>query len=103
MLSHYMFGVVGSCTQLISIWFFFLMRRRPPRSTRTAHSFPTRRSSDLGRIDAIRLGLGIDLEDVGAVLFGVEAVLGDVARRSHRHVEPLAVGRRDDEIGRAHV
>src|SRR3546814_17241598 len=24
------------------------------------------------------------------------AVLGDVARRSHRHVEPLAVGRRDD-------
>src|SRR3546814_15349176 len=27
--------------------FFFLMIRRPPRSTRTAHSFPTRRSSDL--------------------------------------------------------
>src|SRR3546814_551427 len=27
--------------------FFFLMFRRPPRSTRTAHSFPTRRSSDL--------------------------------------------------------
>src|SRR3546814_15113102 len=26
---------------------FFLMIRRPPRSTRTAHSFPTRRSSDL--------------------------------------------------------
>src|SRR3546814_20757374 len=28
--------------------FFFLMIRRPPRSTRTDHSFPTRRSSDLG-------------------------------------------------------
>src|SRR3546814_16922008 len=28
-------------------FFFFLMIRRPPRSTRTAHSFPTRRSSDL--------------------------------------------------------
>src|SRR3546814_1729625 len=27
--------------------FFFLMIRRPPRSTRTEHSFPTRRSSDL--------------------------------------------------------
>src|SRR6056297_1129439 len=27
--------------------FFFLMRRRPPRSTRTDNSFPTRRSSDL--------------------------------------------------------
>src|SRR3546814_4590622 len=25
----------------------FLMRLRPPRSTRTTHSFPTRRSSDL--------------------------------------------------------
>src|SRR3546814_18072072 len=29
--------------------FFFLMIRRPPRSTRMTHSFPTRRSSDLGR------------------------------------------------------
>src|SRR3546814_10502483 len=28
-------------------FFFFLMIRRPPRSTRTDHSFPTRRSSDL--------------------------------------------------------
>src|SRR3546814_2526825 len=27
--------------------FFFLMIRRPPRSTRMTHSFPTRRSSDL--------------------------------------------------------
>src|SRR3546814_20428733 len=26
----------------------FLMRRGPPRSTRTTHSCPTRRSSDLG-------------------------------------------------------
>src|SRR3546814_13680923 len=29
------------------IFFFFLMIRRPPRSTRMTHSFPTRRSSDL--------------------------------------------------------
>src|SRR3546814_11047452 len=29
------------------IRFFFLMIRRPPRSTRLTHSFPTRRSSDL--------------------------------------------------------
>src|SRR3546814_11641187 len=27
--------------------FFFLMIRRPPRSTRLTHPFPTRRSSDL--------------------------------------------------------
>src|SRR3546814_13818250 len=30
-----------------STCFFFLMIRRPPRSTRLTHSFPTRRSSDL--------------------------------------------------------
>src|SRR3546814_16576115 len=30
--------------------FFFLMIRRPPRSTRTTHSFPTRRASDLQEI-----------------------------------------------------
>src|SRR3546814_2141606 len=29
------------------IYVFFLMIRRPPRSTRLTHSFPTRRSSDL--------------------------------------------------------
>src|SRR3546814_15544475 len=32
---------------LVVLLFFFLMIRRPPRSTRTTHSFPTRRSSDL--------------------------------------------------------
>src|SRR3546814_5134440 len=30
------------------------MKPRPPRSTRTAHSFPTRRSSDLGERDLER-------------------------------------------------
>src|SRR3546814_4677209 len=30
------------------------MLRRPPRSTRTTHSFPTRRSSDLAVVDARR-------------------------------------------------
>src|SRR3546814_3653453 len=34
---------------LVSDLFFFLMRRRPPRSTRTTHSVPTRRASDLPR------------------------------------------------------
>src|SRR3546814_15094637 len=32
---------------VLYLFFFFLMIRRPPRSTRTTHSFPTRRSSDL--------------------------------------------------------
>src|SRR3546814_6188912 len=33
---------------MVVISFFFLMIRRPPISTRMTHSFPTRRSSDLG-------------------------------------------------------
>src|SRR3546814_14660091 len=32
---------------LACLYFFFLMIRRPPRSTRLTHSFPTRRASDL--------------------------------------------------------
>src|SRR3546814_18259519 len=32
---------------------FFLMIRRPPRSTRLTHSFPTRRSSDLDRKETL--------------------------------------------------
>src|SRR3546814_13102498 len=32
---------------IMTLFFFFLMIRRPPRSTRTDTSFPTRRSSDL--------------------------------------------------------
>src|SRR3546814_20352837 len=34
---------------LFDCYFYFLRRRRTPRSTRTDHAFPTRRSSDLGR------------------------------------------------------
>src|SRR3546814_12914435 len=38
----------------LCIVFFFLMLRLPPSSTRPAHSFPPRRSSDLnGAIDAV--------------------------------------------------
>src|SRR3546814_4181828 len=35
------------CASFTSVVFFFLMIRRPPRSTRTDTLFPTRRSSDL--------------------------------------------------------
>src|SRR3546814_12340469 len=47
--------------------FFFLMIRRPPRSTRT-HSFPTRRSSDLyggGRIFDVQIGAAGEHADMG--------------------------------------
>src|SRR3546814_14303860 len=39
------------------VFCFFLMFRRPPRSTRTTHSFPTRRSSDLSTRSAEVAGL----------------------------------------------
>src|SRR3546814_1092324 len=37
------------------LWCFFLMIRRPPRSTRMTHSFPTRRSSDLPHRELVRV------------------------------------------------
>src|SRR3546814_1097028 len=37
--------------------FCFLMVRRPPRSTRTAHSVPTRRSSDLVAVGTVPIQL----------------------------------------------
>ncbi|HBK45966.1 MAG TPA: hypothetical protein DDZ67_05920, partial [Xanthomonadaceae bacterium] len=38
-------------------FFFFLMIRRPPRSTPDLHSFPTRRSSDLAQLRAPAAGV----------------------------------------------
>src|SRR3546814_11221910 len=39
--------LVAHIMRRLFVSFFFLMIRRPPRSTRTDTSFPTRRSSDL--------------------------------------------------------
>src|SRR3546814_2273089 len=45
---HVVYGLVVLVVLCVLMFvFFFLMIRRPPRSTRTEHSFPTRRSSDL--------------------------------------------------------
>src|SRR3546814_16600921 len=68
---------------------FFLMIRRPPRSTRTPHSFPTRRSSDLLGQHACR-----DLASEGTRVLGGH-VLGAVA-----DLEPVAV---DHGLHRAQV
>src|SRR3546814_16486816 len=38
----------------MSLWFFFLMIRRPPKSTRTDTFFPYRRSSELLTVPAVR-------------------------------------------------
>src|SRR3546814_8183535 len=76
-------------------FFFFLMIRRPPRSTRTDTLFPTRRSSDLGAADDRRR----------LAWFGAE---GDVAQHwllGSGELE-LSSTKFDDsrvQIGRAHV
>src|SRR3546814_14547106 len=68
---------------ILFIDFFFLMIRRPPRSTRLTHSFPTRRSSDLMRVacgseQGRRVGDRPRLPMVGAHPVGADriAVLG---------------------------
>src|SRR3546814_16738793 len=74
---------------LIFFFCFFLMIRRPPRSTRTDHSFPTRRSSDLDEHSDDHLPAGLKpLHRIGdmaaAALFGAreDAVAQD--RKSTR-------------------
>src|SRR3546814_18961899 len=66
----------------IVLSFFFLMRRRPPRSTRTDTSFPTRRSSDLHQLDTVLL--------VGALVMLAARMVGDqVVDRLHESVKVI--------------
>src|SRR3546814_5445409 len=67
--------------------FFFLMIRRPPRSTRTDHSFPTRRSSDLRR--ARQPGGGIADRDL-RTRFGTTGHGAGHALREHRRGDPTS-------------
>src|SRR3546814_19933892 len=56
----------------------FLMRRRPPRSTRMTRSFPTRRSADLTRAGACQTRI---LETtVDARLIAIDALTGRPCR-----------------------
>src|SRR2546421_12660630 len=96
--------LLSSPTTLIHLFFFFLMIRRPPRSTlfpyttlfrSDLHSFPTRRSSDQAE-DGIR-----DL-----IVTGVQTCALPI--RSEEHTSELQsrsdlVCRLLLEIGRAHV
>src|SRR3546814_2837702 len=66
------------------------MIRRPPRSTRTDTSFPTRRSSDLQhdrddlRIDALA---ALDVADAGAVEHVLYTVLDDLAQLGRNRLD----------------
>src|SRR3546814_3583636 len=91
------------------------MRRRPPRATRTAHSFPTRRSSDL--LDLQRVLLEGMILKPNMVISGKKcatqadraAVAAATVRTLKRHV-PGAVpgiaflsGGQSDEDATAHL
>src|SRR3546814_17482601 len=85
--------------------FFFLMIRRPPRSTRTDTLFPTRRSSDLLHILDRRADVfGGDIE-------AAERFHGAAERAEQGDAIPFALGppqhrlrsAERQQIGRAHV
>src|SRR3546814_13849203 len=72
------------------IYVFFLMIRRPPRSTRLTHSFPTRRSSDLTTL--LRSINGLVPHFTGGTLSGRVLVDGRdtrTHRRSEEHTSEL--------------
>src|SRR3546814_19039240 len=92
--------------------FFFLMIRRPPRSTRTDTLFPYTtlfRSGRAGADDGVdlvdeqdRAGLLLQLRDHALqALFEIAAVLG--ARDQRAQVERPDRGAFQHQIGRAHV
>src|SRR3546814_4671003 len=69
------------------------MIRRPPRSTRTTHSFPTRRSSDLHRLAhalaQLDAGLGLLQARVGLEVDLPELLRRRQGRRSEEHTSEL--------------
>src|SRR3546814_4280371 len=72
--------------------FFFLMIRRPPRSTRLTHSFPTRRSSDLcSAIGLKRPDLHFAEALAAELCLAAQRLLGDEAVRSDRPGVDLVV------------
>src|SRR3546814_13347793 len=82
--------------------FFFVMRRRPPRSTRTDTLFPTRRSSDLApstrvRPDGSRCRGG---RRKSAFRYGVAVRCTAPATPGHGRTRPAL---RAGKIGSAHV
>src|SRR3546814_15964161 len=74
--------------------FFFLMIRRPPRSTRTDTSFPTRRSSDLLLVLLIALTMVAGVLPAGIAYVGariVDAVVAAIALVQHGGHPSLAL------------
>src|SRR3546814_13792422 len=91
-----------SCTLCI---FFFLMIRRPPRSTRTNTLFPytTLFRSKLESLqdswkEKAELALSKDREDLATAALVEKQKAGDMAEKLKAEIAVL-----DDEIGRAHV
>src|SRR3546814_13111541 len=83
---------------VLYVVFFFLMIRRPPRSTRLTHSFPTRRSSDLldwmlGRLSSAHVRITfvrveLRMEDA-ANRHAAERIAEELDDRSEEHTSEL--------------
>src|SRR3546814_3777002 len=73
---------------ILWLLFFLLMIRRPPRSTRTEHSFPTRRSSDLVAVGAVRHAILVDAARFERLRIG--GIKEQVARRLPRRRQVVA-------------
>src|SRR3546814_20476268 len=121
---YYVFTLFISICVLSSFMFFFLMIRRPPRSTRTDTLFPY---TTLFRSDVVPLvALRIQLRIIGPVVLAMHHVVADLhvlddlgvrecgdtdderdrieAKANHRATGDRAAPRpTDHEIGRAHV
>src|SRR3546814_16013978 len=77
--------------------FFFLMRRQPPRTTRTATSFPTRRAADLSRTRLAWYGRGPQesyADRKSGAALGIWS--GRIAGQNHDYMRPQETGNKTD-------
>src|SRR3546814_19556110 len=96
------------------LFFIFLIKLLPPRSTRTYHSFPTRRSSDLRHFSMLREFQLADWFTLANAFCGTGAVFVAMRFLQEGVVRDLMIGMAliplafifdalDGQIGRAHV
>src|SRR2546426_12314009 len=94
-----MFSYVSS----LHIFFFFLMIRRPPRSTLFPYTTLFRSEEGLRRGQPVHRPVGGEHVQLPARVFAERERRAEVAVERRREQGAVRVRRRRDEIGRAHV